>query len=343
MVEKPDRFRTVIVRRRGGLDAVAVVERPPAAPGPGEVLVRVLTAPVCQDDVAIRRGNRPFLRRPPFVPGYAFIGEVAEVGADVTGVEAGDRVTALTRFDSHAEYIVWPSAEVAPVPADVDPVAAAAIPLNYLVAHQVLHRVAKVRPGQTALVIGASGGVGTALLDLARHAGLRTYGTASPAKHPVVASLGATPVDYHDTDLVATIRAAEPAGLDFVFNGMGPEYLAPGLALLHGGGRLVAYGAPQSLPDLARLLGRLVATNALPNGKTITGYGTHRQGVDTFKQDWATLFGLLRDGHIHPVIHTTYPLTDAVRAYEVLESGTVVGTIVLIADPDRVPADDTSR
>ena len=105
----------------------------------------------------------------------------------------------------------------------------------------------------------------------------------------------------------------------------------------------MAYGAPQSLPDLARLLGRLVATNALPNGKTITGYGTHRQGVDTFKQDWATLFGLLRDGHIHPVIHTTYPLTDAVRAYEVLESGTVVGTIVLIADPDRVPADDTSR
>jgi NADPH:quinone reductase-like Zn-dependent oxidoreductase len=329
------RYRSITVTRRGGLEAVAVVEHPLHSPGPGEALVRVLTAPVCQDDVAIRRGNRPFLRRPPFVPGYAFIGEVAAVGPGAGPASAGDRVTALTRFDSHAEYIRWPTAELAPVPTDVDPVAAATIPLNYLVAHQVLHRVARVRPGRTALVIGASGGVGTAFLDLARLAGLRSYGTASPTKHQVVRDLGATPIDYHDTDLVATLRHAEPAGLDYVFNGMGPEYLAPGLALLRRGGRLVAYGAPRSMPDLLRLLGRLVLTNTLPNGKTITGYGTHRQGVETFKQDWATLFGLLREGHLHPVVTATYRLQEATRAYQALEEGRVVGNIVLVVDPEQ--------
>ncbi|MCV2393304.1 zinc-binding dehydrogenase [Actinotalea sp. M2MS4P-6] len=322
-------YTSVTVTHRGGLDAVAVLDRPLRDPEPGEARIRVITAPVCQDDVAIRIGNRPFLRKPPFVPGYAFIGVVDAVGEGVTDVSVGDRVTALTQFDSHAEVIYRPQGELAPVPDELDPVRAAPLVLNYLVAQQVLHRVAHVERGQSVLVIGASGGVGTAFLDLARLAGLRAYGTASPRKHPVVAGYGATPIDYRSGDLVAAVRRHEPDGVDLVVNGMGPEYLSDGLAALRRGGRLVAYGAPQGLGALAVLIGRLVATNVTPNGKRIIGYGTHREGVTSFKEDWATLFELLGRRQIEPLVAGTYPLRRARDAYARLESGSVAGTLVL--------------
>ncbi len=322
-------YASITVTRRGGLDAVTILDRPLRDPGPGEVRIRVVTAPVCQDDVAIRVGSRPFLRKPPYVPGYAFIGVVDATGPGVATVAVGDRVTALTRFDSHAEVIYRRQEDLAPVPGDVDPVEAAPLILNYLVAQQVLHRLARVEAGQSALLIGASGGVGTAFLELGRLAGLRMYGTASPAKHAIVAGYGATPIDYRTGDLVETVRAHEPEGVDDVFNGMGPEYLGRGLALLRRGGVLVHYGAPQSLGGLFALLGRMITTNLSPNGTRIIGYGTHRQGVASFKQDWATLFALLQDEQIHPVIAGTYPLLQATDAYAALESGNVAGNLVL--------------
>jgi NADPH:quinone reductase-like Zn-dependent oxidoreductase len=128
-----------------------------------------------------------------------------------------------------------------------------------------------------------------------------------------------------------TIREAEPDGLDFVFNGMGQEYFEPGLSLLGRGGVLVAFGAPQSFKDFLLLVVKLLFYNLLPNGKRIKGYGTHREGIETFKEDWSALFGLLGNGKIEPLVARRFALLDAVNAYESLQSGEVVGNLVLLA------------
>jgi NADPH:quinone reductase-like Zn-dependent oxidoreductase len=192
------------------------------------------------------------------VPGYAFIGDVERIGQGVTSAVVGDRVAALTIFGAYAEYIYLDKKELIPVPDMLDPAGAATLILNYIVAYQTLHRSAKVDAGDKVLIIGASGGVGTALLDLGKLANLTMYGLASPSKHYILTQYGATPIDYHTQDFVEVIREAEPDGLDAVFDGMVWGYLDRGFSLLRRGGTWVQYGNPLSFSGLARLLGKLV-------------------------------------------------------------------------------------
>ena len=287
---------------------VEIQEAELLAPAAGEARVRVLASPVVQDDVAARVGNRPTLPKLPFTPGYSILGTVDSVGAGVTEVHEGDRVVALLGTGGHAEYVYVNAGELAPVPDGLDPAAASVLVLNYLVAWQVLHRVAKVHSGQTALLIGASGGVGTAFLQLGKLAGLVMYGLASPRKHALLAEHGCVPIDYHTQDFVQVLREAEPGGVDYVFNGMADEYFKRGLAVLRRGGTFVHYGGPESLGGLVRLVARLLLYDALPNGKRVKGYGTHRVGnADRL------------------------PLLEAKEAYARLERGEVTGTQVLLA------------
>jgi NADPH:quinone reductase-like Zn-dependent oxidoreductase len=295
------------------------------------VRVKIQASPVCQDDVAVRVGNRPFLAKPPFVPGYSILGLVDALGEGVTSFAAGDCVAALTTFGGHAEYIYLPAEKLVAAPSALDPAEAVTLILNYLVAYQTMHRIAKVKAGDKILLIGASGGVGTALLQLGKLAGLKMYALASASKHPLLIEYGAIPIDYRSQDFVAILRQAEPDGLDFVFNGMGEETFERGLAVLRRGGVLIHYGGPQSLSRMLLLIVKLIGYNLLPNGKKIEGYGTHRLGVALFKQDWGTLFQLLGEGKIKPVIAAKFPLLEAARGYELLESGKVTGNIVLLS------------
>ena len=325
------KYKSVVVTKRGGLDALQITENELRAPAAGEVRVKVLATPVCQDDVAVRVGNRPFLAKPPFVPGYSILGVVDAVGEEVSGVAVGDRVAALTTFGGHAEYIYLTEEKLVYIPANLDSAEAVTLILNYLVAYQILHRVAQVKVGDKVLLIGASGGVGTALLQLGKLAGLKMYGLASPSKHKMLTEYGAIPIDYHTQDFVAVLREAEPGGLDFVFNGMGEETFGRGLAALRRGGMLVHYGGPQSFSRFLLLIVKFVFYNLLPNGKKLEGYGTHRLGVDLFKEDWAKLFELLKESQIKPIIAAKFPILEARKANELVESGTVVGNVVLLA------------
>lgn len=206
--------------------------------------------------------------------------------------------------------------------------------LNYIVAYQSLHRSAKVRAGEKVLIIGASGGIGTALLQLGKLAGLRMYGVASKGKHPILAEYGATPIDYRTQDFVEVIPQAEPDGLDVVIDGMGGDYIRRGISVLRRGGRLVSYGEPKGLGALFRTLGTWVIVNLLPNGKRFKLYGTSFYFLGRrrpFLEDWATLFKLLEEGRIKPVIAKRFPTVEAARANELLESGKVTGSIVLLA------------
>lgn len=328
---KRETYKSIVVTKRGGLEVLQIVENELHPPSSREVRVKILASPVCQDDIAVRVGNRPFLAKLPFTPGYSILGTVDAVGDGVTEFSVDDCVAALTTFGGHAEYIYVAAEKLAHVPDGLDAAETVTLILNYLLAYQVLHRVARVKAGDKVLIVGASGGVGTAFLQLGHLAGIQMYGLASPEKHKTLTEYGAIPIDYWKQDFVEVLRRAEPDGLDYVFNGMGEEVFERGLSVLRRGGVLVHYGGPQSLARFALLLIKYVFYNLLPNGKKIEGYGTHRLGVELFKQDWANLFRLLEEGRIKPIVAAKFPILEAMKAYELLESGQVTGNIVLLA------------
>jgi NADPH:quinone reductase-like Zn-dependent oxidoreductase len=265
------------------------------------------------------------------VPGYSSLGVVDAVGEGVTSVAVGDRVAALTSYGGHAEYIYWNAEQLVHVPVNLDPAEAAVLILNYLVPLQVMHTVVQVKPGDKVLIIGASGGTGTGFLDLGRLAGLKMYGIASKAKHKVLEEFGATPIDYRTRDFVEALREAEPGGIDYVFNGMGEEYFERGLKVLRPGGVLVHYGGPQSYSRFLLLVAKFILYNLLPNGKKIKGYGTHTGDIAEFEGEWKKLFQWLEEGKIKPIIAEKFPILEARKANELLESGQVIGNIVLLA------------
>jgi NADPH:quinone reductase-like Zn-dependent oxidoreductase len=327
------RYRSVTVTERGDPSVLKVVESDLRPPAGGEARIRVLATPVCLPDVQARYGQTPIAPKPPFVPGYAIIGTVDETGKGVTSVAEGDRVAALTISGGYAEYITLAADHLIPTPETLDPAQAATLILNYIVAYQTLHRSAKVKAGDKVLIIGASGGVGTAILQLGKLADLRMYGLASPSKHHILTEYGATPIDYHTQNFVEVVRQAEPGGLDAVFDGMVWGYIDRGFSLLRRGGTWVQYGNPLSFSGLLRLLSKLVLFNLRHDGRSLKLYGTttSKFGRGKYLEDWATLFKLLEEGKIAPVIAAKLPILEAARANEMLESGQVVGNIVLVA------------
>jgi NADPH:quinone reductase-like Zn-dependent oxidoreductase len=291
------KYKNVIVPERGGPEVLQIVENELHAPPPGQARIKILVTPVCQDDVAARVGNRPFLPKLPFVPGYSILGTVDAIGDGVSQVAVGDRVAALTQTGGYSEIIYLDEQKLVHVPEAVDPAEAAILILNYVVPYQVMHRTVQVQAGDKVLIIGASGGVGTAFLQLGQVAQLKMYGLASARKHGALSELGAIPIDYRTQDFVEVIQEAEPDGLDYVFNGMADEYIE----------------------------------RCLANSKAVKGYGTHRVDISLLKEDWLALFNLLEQGQIKPIIADRFPLAEAAKANALLESGQVTGNLVLMA------------
>jgi NADPH:quinone reductase-like Zn-dependent oxidoreductase len=262
------------------------------------------------------------------------MGVVDAVGEGVTRVKIGSRVAALIGHGGYTEMISLGQEHLVPVPDSVSPGEAVTLILNYASAFQMLHRVARVKAGDTVLITGASGGVGTALLDLGRLAGLKMYGTASPSKHPVLVEQGALPLDYHASDWMDQLLQKEPACLDFIFDGIGSLASPRGVSLLRRGGKLVTYPAPTGFGKLLVDAGRLVMINLGPNGKSAEFYGItalYLRDKRPFMEDMPRLFELLEAGKIKPVICEKLPLLEARKANELLESGRVSGNIVLLA------------
>jgi NADPH:quinone reductase-like Zn-dependent oxidoreductase len=262
------------------------------------------------------------------------VGVVDALGEGVTEVAIGERVGALTVVGGYSETIYWKSNRLIPVPPTLDPAEAVTLILNYIVAYQTLHRSAKVKSGDKVLLIGASGGIGSALLQLGKLANLTMYGVASRSKHAALAEYGAIPIDYHTQDFVEVLRQAEPDGLNAVISGMTRmDYIRGGLRLLRQGGTLVSFGEPDSFSTLFRVLESMLKVNLPPNGKTVKLYGTSTYFLGDKKpylEDWATLFKLLAEGQIKPVIEKKFPILEAAQANALLEGGQVTGNLVLV-------------
>jgi NADPH2:quinone reductase len=171
-----------------------VVEAECPEPRDGEVRIRVLAAGVSLPDVMMREGIHPETPRLPFTPGWDLVGVVEGLGGGVSGIEPGQMVAALPIHGAYADYVCLPQSELVAVPAGLDPGEAVSLVLNYVTAYQMLHRCAKVRPGQRVLIHGAAGGVGSALLQLGGLAGLQMYGTSSSRGVSAVSDLGGIPI-----------------------------------------------------------------------------------------------------------------------------------------------------
>ncbi|HYV67626.1 MAG TPA: alcohol dehydrogenase catalytic domain-containing protein, partial [Myxococcales bacterium] len=169
----------IVVTQYGGPDELRVVEEECSEPKDGEVRVKVLAAGVSLPDVMMREGVHPETPRLPFTPGWDLVGTVDRLGEGIPEIQAGQMMAALPISGAYAEFVCLPQRELVPVPDGLDPGEAVSLILNYVTAYQMLHRSAKVRPGQRVLIHGAAGGVGSALLQLGRLAGLEMYGTCS--------------------------------------------------------------------------------------------------------------------------------------------------------------------
>jgi NADPH:quinone reductase-like Zn-dependent oxidoreductase len=332
----PSTYHAMMITRPGGPEVLQTVELPIAEPGPGELRVAIRASGIGATDLTMLAGEYMFAPKIPFVGGYEIAGVVEAVGADVTGFKIGQRVAALTVYGGFAEQLVRGAEHFVAIPDEVSDVEAVAVILNYVTAWQMIHRVADVRAGQTALVTGAGGGVGTALLQLLGLAGVKTYGAASVRKHGLVASLGAMPVDYRRGPVDRLVRAHEPAGVDFVFDAIGGANIGPCLHATRRGGMVVGYGfmAVDGALANARMFWDLFVGARL-RGRRGTFYGItllYRKDAKPFHVDLPKIFALVARKQINPVIAATFPLGDAKHAIELLATGTVEGKIVLTSD-----------
>ena len=215
----------IIVTRYGGPEVLFVIEEECPEPKEDEVRLRVLAAGVSLPDVMMREGVHPETPSLPFTPGWDLVGVVDRLGDGVSGIEPGQIVAALPISGAYAEFVCLPQRELVPVPSGLDAAEAVSLVLNYVTAYQMLHRSAKVRPGQRVLIHGAAGGVGSALLQLGRLAGLETYGTCSSPSASTVSYLGGIPIDYQHLDFVEEIHRLTGEGVDVVFDGIGPRHI----------------------------------------------------------------------------------------------------------------------
>lgn len=331
----------IIVPRRGGPEVLQWVAGDIPEPALGEVRVRVEAAGVSAYDAMLRGHWLPGLPPMPYTPGEDFVGIVDQLGAGVDGLDVGQRVGGWTFGDAggYAEYLCRPQGDLVVVPEGLEPATAVALIVNYLTASLALHQVAQVSKGERLLVQGAGGGLGSALLQLGRDAGLETYGCDATSKQAQICADGAQPIDYQLENVVARTRALTEDGADVVIDLVGgAQQLLRSWRALRPSGRLLMLGMAGTLrsgtwivlPSLL-LLGLF---SVWPRGRRIA----KGPGMETYPRahpDWyqATLsgfFDMTLEGRLAPRVAHKLPLRDAAKAHAMLEAGDMCGKIVLM-------------
>jgi NADPH:quinone reductase-like Zn-dependent oxidoreductase len=329
-------MNAVFVRGFGGPDVLGVEQVPVPRPGSGEVLIETRAAGIAFGDT-LRRQGLSGAARPPFISGYDVVGRIAALGPGVSGWTIGERVGAYVEYGGYAQAVLASTEALVRVPEGLDDSTAVALVLNYGTAYQMLRHAAKIEPGQRVVVTSAAGGVGTAMLDLARALGIDAVGLASPAKHDLVRRFGGRPVDYRDPAVVDKVRAAlDGKGADVVFDGIGGSHLWRSRAMTAKRGRVILFGVA-SMDGRSSILGMAPTAFALLSMKLLGGpavrlyFSSAEQAKRRarYAADVDALFAMARDGRIRPLIHRTIALDDIADAHRELAAGRVVGKIVI--------------
>ena len=330
--------KRIIVRRHGNTDVLETVEEPLATPKSGQVRVRVLAAGVGYADVMAQHGGYPLAPGLPFTPGYDFVGVVDQLGEAVAGAQVGQYVAALnSAFGCYAEYVCVRPELLVPVPEKLDPAEVVSLILNYLTAHCILHKKARIRKGETVLIHGAAGGVGTALLQLGSLLNLKMYGTASAGKHATVRAFGGIPIDYRNDDFVEIIRQETSGGVDAAFDPFGGANLRRSYQATRKGGRVISYGfAGDNFGGLSPMITgvlQMLLLNLWPDGKRVrlcATPGEVKKDNLWYRNTLSQLLTMLANGEIHPLVGARVPLLEVRRAHQLVEHGSVSGKVVLL-------------
>jgi len=327
-------MKLVRIDKPGPPGVMQILDVPVPEPKPGEVLIKAHAIGVGMPDCLIRAGTYSWMPPLPATPGTELAGVVEKVGAGVTARKAGDRVYTTARERPHrgghyAQYVATPAEATFVLPATVSFDAAAAL-ANYQVAYHIFHDALSPRRGQSILIYAAAGGMGNALIDFAKVFGLTVIGVVgSDDKAGFARELGADHVVNRKTEKVGERVGAitQGRGVDIIIDPVGGPTSADNIAMLAPCGTLLIYGA---------LGGKTQLDAAVPawrrNSLAVRQFSIHTWDhlVEERRAGMRALIDMLAAGKLHPRIHARLPLTDAVRAHEMLEGGEVLGKLLLM-------------
>src|SRR2546423_830020 len=317
----------------GDESKITVVQAEIPAPSANEVQVEVEFSGFSGADINMRRGTYPMQKKPPFTPGYCFVGRITANGSGSTKFRIGTRVACLSIYGAEAELINVPEKYLVSVPEGVESQQATAVILDWSTAYGMVMRAARVEAGDKVFVHGLSGAVGYAVLTLAKMQGAAVYGTASSHKHAELVQAGAAPYAYSRKEWISAMQAT--GGMDAVFDPLGFESWDESYSILRKGGVLVGYGlnlpalsgtAPRpALPAVIKLLARNLM---FWHGNKMKFYFISRDSKH-YQSDLEALFDLLRTGRLSVPIKAVIPLRDIQRAHREWSQGAGIGSIVI--------------
>jgi len=336
-------MRALTIPRYGPPEVLEVREVPDPVPGAGQLCIRVQRAGLNFADVSARVGLYPDAPPPPMVMGYEVAGTVHSVGPDVAGPAPGTPVMAMTHFGGQATHAVAQAAYTLPIPAGMSMDQAAALPVNWLTAQHMLHRVANLQPGRTLLVHMAAGGVGLAAIALARAVGgVTIFGTASASKHAVLREAGVDhPIDYRTQDYVAEVkRLTHGRGVDLILDALGGPEWERNDSLLAPAGHLICFGWANATSgerrNLLHVAGGLLtmkrwnALQLMTKNRSVSGVNVGhlwnepqlmRASLDAVMARWL-------EGKVHSHIDAVFPLTEGAAAHRRMHQRKNVGKIL---------------
>ena len=325
-------MKAIRLHQTGGPEVLQLDEINRPIPEPGEVLVKAHSIGVGLADQLVRNGRYPWMPELPTIPGIEMSGNIEVIGEDVTGHKNGDSVivTNVPARSCYAEYIAVDANFVFPCRSDVD-LADAACLTNYRVAHRILHTAVRARKGETIVIVGAAGGLGSALMQLANDADLKTIAVVrSDIKATFARDQNADHVINSQTeDLNERImEITNNRGVDHFIDPVGGDKFVGYLDLLAPTGTLVLYGLIDGLPEDDIFAALCKRWNYSPAVRMFSIHSYDENAEDTSK-DLAMLIDMIAEERITPVIFAKLPLGEAASAHRQLEEGTVLGKIIL--------------
>lgn len=337
-------MRQVVTTRNGGVEVLEVQTAPDPEPGPGEVIIDVRAAGLNFADILARQGLYPDGPKKPCVMGYEVAGVVGEVGEGVDRNLLGKPVVAMTRFRGQSEKVAVGANQVFEKPEAMSFEQAAAIPVNYLTAYALLVVMGGLRSSESVLIHNAGGGVGLAALDIAKHIGATTYGTASPGKHEFLRERGLDhPVDYRNQDwLPVLMQLTDNRGVELVIDPIGGGHWRKSYAALRTTGRLGMFGV--STASANGLKGKLKLIKAavqmprfhplglLNKNRGVFGLNLGHMWHEPEKvAEWvqAIMTGV-SEGWVRPHVDKAFPFEQAGDAHSYMESRKNIGKVVLV-------------
>ncbi|MEU8230087.1 NAD(P)H-quinone oxidoreductase [Actinoplanes sp. NPDC048967] len=323
-------MHAITIEDPGGPEALVWAEVPDPSPAAGEVVVEVTAAAVNRADVMQRQGHYPPPPGSPPYPGLECSGVITAIGADVTGHHVGERVCALLAGGGYAEQVAVPAGQLLPIPQQMSVQEAAALPEVACTVWSNVVDIARLRKGETLLIHGGGGGIGTFAIQLGQALGARVLVTAREAKHEQLRALGADLViDYTSADFVAETREATGGrGVDVILDIIGAKYLDRNVAALAPDGRIAIIGLQGGRRGELDL-GALMAKRGSVSATTLRA----RPAADKariVKGVRERVWPLVDAGAIRPIIDRTFPMAEAAAAHRLMESSDHLGKILLL-------------